>query len=118
MKMLNALEAAAFPEMEKKFTRVMSVIRKSLGDKAFAKYRLNEDGEWKEMSSFNAAVYDALAVSIADKLAPDATELPTDFQDHFRNLFKDAEFFGSVEGSVNDKNKVETRITSAKKLLD
>jgi len=117
MDRMNALNEMEFPPMREKFHHVMKVIRDSLGDKAFAKYRLEDDGTWKEMSSFNSAVYDAVAVSIGDTLASASNELPPGFVKEYRDLFKDAEFFKAVEGSVNDKKKVVTRITRVKELL-
>lgn len=116
MDRMNSLDDNTFEIMRHKFLHVMQVIRKSLGDKAFAKYRF-EDGEWKEMSTFNAAVYDAVAVAVGDTLSDQAHELPASFCESYRELFKNEEFFTAVEGSVNDKKKVVSRIASVKSLL-
>lgn len=107
-------------KLKDKFNKTMQLIRQNFGDKAFAKYRL-EDSEKEEslikMSSFNAAVYDALAIAIVDKVNLDNPELPKSINERFLELFKEEKFFNSVSGSVNDKEKVIYRIEKVKGLF-
>ncbi len=116
MDRMNKLSDADFAVMKAKFLHCMKIIRDSLGDKAFAKYRFSE-GVYQEMSTFNAAVFDALSVAVGDRIESDVELLPRAFQEQFRQLFSNDDFFQAIEGSVNDKKKVETRITSVKRLL-
>lgn len=77
----------------------------------FAKYRL--DGV-KRMSSFNAAVFDAVAVGLAETYtAEQLTDNPQEAAESlggYRELFQNADFFNAVSGSVNDGAKVVSRI--------
>ena len=116
MDRMNKLSDSEFLEMKMHFLHVMKVIRHSLGDKAFAKYRI-ENGLLEEMSTFNAAVFDALSVAVGDCISLTVSVLPPSFIEEYKKLFGIQEFFQSIEGSVNDKKKVETRIVSVKKLL-
>jgi len=116
MDRMNMLSESEFLEMKMHFLHVMKVIRHSLGDKAFAKYRI-ENGASEEMSTFNAAVFDALSVAVGDCIPLTVSTLPAPFIQDYQKLFGISEFFQAIEGSVNDKKKVETRIISVKKLL-
>ena len=114
MERMNELDDAdLFTEMETKFREVMKGIRETFGNQAFAKFRKDEQ-KWVRMSTFNAAVYDALSVAVGDTSDPFSKD---SLCDSFRELFCDVEFFRAVEGSVNDQTKIETRIEKVKGLL-
>ncbi len=121
MEEFNKIPKAELKDYEFKFNTVMSLIINTFGDKAFAKYRSTrqEDGteELNKMSNFNAAVYDALAIAIADEVNLGNAQLPSNIVEDFLLLFKDPKFFDSVSGSVNDKEKVIYRIEAVKGLL-
>ena len=105
-----------FSNMKEKFRRVMKGIRETLGEQAFAKFR-KDDQEWVRMSTFNAAVFDALSVAVGDSINTSNPLAKNGLCDSFRELFSDPEFFRAVEGSVNDQTKIETRIAKVKGLL-
>lgn len=65
---MNKLGDSQLEGMAEAFRSAMSCIRETLGDKAFAKFR-QEKGSMTEMSSFNAAVFDAVAVAFNDRLS-------------------------------------------------
>ncbi|MGF1891182.1 DUF262 domain-containing protein [Vibrio campbellii] len=107
----NTLDEKELDDMKKSFLQTFSYIYRNSPDKnPFAKYRFDLDtGQLKQMSKFNAAVYDALAVSCSEKLkSGESLDI-----NKFRNLFKNQEFFSSVEGSVNDVSKLTRRIELA-----
>ncbi|PWI57511.1 DUF262 domain-containing protein [Sulfoacidibacillus thermotolerans] len=116
MEQFNKLSGAELRIYSEKFTKTMALIRKEFGDKAFAKYRL-EDGKFVKMSNFNAAVYDSLAIAIVDCVDLNNPQLLDLTFENFRQLFADPEFFEWVSGSVNDREKVSRRIEAAKELL-
>ncbi|WP_200913653.1 DUF262 domain-containing protein [Devosia sp. Leaf64] len=76
----------------------------------FAKFRRGG----KRMSTFNAAVFDAVAVGIAEVFsAADLDDDPDEAAqalEGYRELFEDENFFAAVSGSVNDGAKVVERI--------
>jgi len=117
MNRMNALPPPRLVEMKQHFSRTMKSILKIFGDSAFAKYRF-ESGHMKLMSTFNAAVFDALAVAVADSIEADAFKPREGIRDEFLKLFANPTFFHSVEGSVNDLAKIETRIREVKGLLE
>lgn len=117
MHKFNQLPGADLKPLEDQFTNTMKTVRAVFGDKAFAKFR-HENGAYALMSSFNAAVFDALSVAAGDAMAnPNFTGFPASASETFHSLFADPVFFASIEGSVNDLNKIETRIVAAKKAL-
>ncbi|WP_405119911.1 DUF262 domain-containing protein [Pseudomonas leptonychotis] len=111
MEEFNKLPITELASMEKNFLDTMELIHKSFGTKPFAKYRATE-ASTEEMSQFNAAVFDAVTYAFST-LGPNKELLHEDFI----NLFKDAEFFESVEGSVNDVSKTATRIRKAMEVI-
>jgi hypothetical protein len=117
MNRLNELDGAALAKLRHEFQVTMELILKQFGDKAFAKFRVEPDGNFKPMSNFNAAVFDALSVPVHDKIQFDKPDLPSGVEDRFRELFKNEKFFAAVEGSVNDFAKIDTRIKSVKGVL-
>lgn len=121
MEEFNAFNLKELEEFRDKFLKTMQVIREVFGDDAFAKYKFikESDGEeeTKQMSKFNAAVYDALAIAIVDSVNLDDPKLPDFVTVDFHNLFKEDKFFDSVSGSVNDREKVLYRIEAVKGLF-
>lgn len=97
------------------FTTYMDFLLKNEGGYAFAKWRIEGTHE-KRMSTFNAAVYDAVAVGLAEVFSPDdIRENPAKVAaalSGYKQLFADKEFFASVSGSVNDAAKVQYRINA------
>lgn len=116
MNRMNTLTEEDLQRLKKVFLVTMEAIRVYFGDEAFAKYRF-EDGHFTQMSKFNAAVYDALAVPVAMSIDLDNPIVPDDAPERFLELFKDQNFFDAVSGSVNDRQKVITRIDTAKKIF-
>lgn len=102
------------------FKTYMTFIEENFGQYAFSKWRI-DGGHEKRMSSFNAAVFDAVAVGIADSYKPsEIREQPDKIIteiDGYRSLFSDPNFFASVSGSVNDAAKVIYRIEAMKNYL-
>ena len=113
---MNKLNDTQLSKKGDQFQKTMEFIRHTFGDRAFAKYRFSKTG-FTLMSSFNAAVYDALSVAVADTVNIDNPNIPGNVAERYKNLFKDPTFFHSVEGSVNDQNKIETRIAAVKGIL-
>lgn len=105
METFNTFDSKALKTMETVFLKTMAVIEENLGDEPFAKYR-SENGRLKKMSSFNAAVYDSIVVPVSVSLS--SLDLS---QKRIENLFSDADYFTSIEGSVNDVSKLNLRIT-------
>lgn len=107
----NELPQLVIDECGSDFAAYMTFIRDHAGNQAFAKFRAH-DGDLKRMSTFNAAVFDAIAVGVAEVFA--SNELDSESAraalEGYRNLFENNEFFAAVSGSVNDAAKVKTRI--------
>jgi uncharacterized protein with ParB-like and HNH nuclease domain len=104
MEEFNSFNNKILAEMESLFEEVFLYIEQSGDDAPFSKYR-SEDSQLSRMSKFNAAVFDSLVVPAAksNRLKPlNLTE--------FRRLFHDSAYFSTVEGSVNDVSKVNSRI--------
>lgn len=110
---LNELSSQEIDIHRQEFETYMDFILEVCGPAAFAKWRIEGRTE-KRMSTFNAAVYDAVAVGLAEVFsADDIQESPQDVEealDGYKSLFSDEEFFSAVSGSVNDAAKVATRI--------
>lgn len=116
----NTLDAKAIGIKKNIFKKYMSFIETNLGTNAFAKWRM-ENGTEKKMSSFNAAVFDAVAVGLSEtftvkQLGEDSAAVINAIQG-YKTLFEDADFFSSVNGSVNDAAKVVARIEAMKSYL-
>ena len=109
----NKLDPEAICRWGEEFLSYMEFLSKHGGSAPFAKYLL-QDGRLKQISSFNAAVYDAFAVGLANSYT--ITELKADKGviatkvSGLRDIFLDEEFFAAVSGSVNDAQKVKTRV--------
>ncbi|MBW6524807.1 DUF262 domain-containing protein [Sphingomonas sp. RHCKR47] len=116
----NELDQAEIDGKVVVFLNYMSFIYDNVGPAAFSKWRI-EGGIEKRMSSFNAAVFDAVAVGLAEAFSPDVlVKSPERVQSAlagYRTLFADDTFFASVNGSVNDAAKVKFRIEAMKHYL-
>ena len=120
----NKLSDSELQDMAQDFKFCISSIRALLGDFAFSKHSVKDGVSIKRMSSFNAAVYDAITVGFSE-----ANEIPSrsnavlgqggfSLKDvNFINeeqrlaLFEDPDFFAAVSGSVNDSGKIRTRVS-------
>jgi len=101
----NNFDDLTLKQMKDNFIRTMSLAKESFGSKPFSKFKKPEGQDLVLMSSFNAAVFDAVSYAFS---RPDLKRIPT--HDYFIGLFSDPVFFESVEGSVNDVSKLNTRI--------
>lgn len=116
MKKFNELSMDKINSLKDNFLTTVSMIQEKLGDTPFAKYRVNEDSEYDQMSKFNVAVFDAIAVPFY-QLAIKNKDTNIDYND-IKELFKDSEFFDSIEGSTNDVKKFTTRISKGLKVIN
>ena len=102
-------------ECGSEFEGYMTFLHKHAGTTPFAKWRIGGPAE-KRMSTFNAAVYDAVAVGLAEVFSPsDLQHDPSRVAaalNGYKSLFADPEFFSAVSGSVNDAAKVTARINA------
>lgn len=109
----NDLAAKDIAECGKQFSLYMHAIYDAAGSQAFSKVRY-EGGGLKRVSTFNAAVYDAVAVGVAEVFSPEQVALDrgeiASAMEGYKSLFANADFFSSVSGSVNDTAKVVYRI--------
>ena len=113
-KEFNEWDEDALDEARLSFTTYMNFLYEKLGSTAFSKFKV-EAGSLKKMSSFNAAVYDAVAIGLANTFSiEEITARPNavarKFNDFQVTLFGDDDFFSAVSGSVNDAAKVQGRI--------
>lgn len=109
----NDLEDGAIAQMGDEFDVYMNFILDAAGPEAFSKWRAT-DNEPRRMSTFNAAVFDAVSVGLSEVFSiADIRENHERVEvalDGYRSLFSDEEFFAAVSGSVNDAAKVKLRI--------
>lgn len=111
----NNLSPAEIGERSMQFHSYMYFIHATSGKFAFAKWRYDVTPP-KRMSTFNAAVFDALAVGISEVFSPrdiagSTVEVAKKIEG-YQILFTNPEFFAAVSGSVNDAAKVQTRINA------
>ena len=116
MEKLNMLDEASLLELENKFVRVTEIIFNNFGQHAFAKYNY-KNGGYKKMSNFNAAVYDALTISISTCIDLDNPQIGKNKIKKYNKLFSDKGFFEVLTGSVADREKVIRRIEAVKEIL-
>jgi hypothetical protein len=116
----NDLDQLAIAARSDAFKTYMDFLLANEGSYAFAKWRIEGQQE-KRMSTFNAAVYDAVAVGLAEVFsADDIRQNPGRVAaalSGYKALFADKEFFASVSGSVNDAAKVQYRINAVVEFL-
>ena len=108
MKKFNDFSTEEIGILKGNFLKTIVLINKQFGDMPFAKYRVNENGEYKRMSTFNVAVFDAVVVPFYNLVVQDKNTNVS--YNEFKALFANVEFFSSVETSTNDVTKVKTRI--------
>jgi hypothetical protein len=112
----NKLPDEKVNEMKKHFLKVIKTIYDKFGNKAFAKYKV-DDGKFVLQSSFNAAVYDALAIAVSMNMQAGTLKINQKNITAFKNLFKDESFYNQIEGSTNDKSKIFKRIEIVRGVL-
>lgn len=111
-------------EMVKKrewFYEIVNLIYNEFGENAFAKYKVEEkDGKEKKsmQSSFNAAVYDALVVAIADNMRSGKLKIDEGRKQQYYDLFAQDSFRKTIEGSTTDKSKITARINAVKGIFE
>src|SRR5450830_1653137 len=108
----NKLDAATLKDMKDSFIRTMKLVKEHFGSKPFAKYKKPDGQDFVLMSSFNAAVFDAIAFAFSK---PDLKNIPS--YNNFLKLFNEPVFFEAVEGSVNDVSKLNNRIRKAQEVI-
>ena len=100
--------------MMSNFRTYIDFLYETLGVYAFAKHRVQNGVSQKKMSSFNAAVYDAIAVGTAEtfsvhEILHDGANCKRKFTGYLL-AFEDDDFFQSVSGATNDASKITYRI--------
>ena len=109
----NNLPSSRLKSWSKDFIIYMDFLSENAGPTPFAKWRIT-GGNSKRMSSFNAAVFDAVAVGLSQAFpAERLLSVPNKVVKAltgFQSLFEDEGFFSAVSGSVNDAAKVTFRI--------
>ncbi len=111
---LNTRTTLEIKELEIEFRECMDFLERALGPYAFAKYYVVDGQIKKKMSSFNAAVFDAIAVGTSESFSRDQIKKMDiasleKFND-YQLLFEDSDFFLSVSGATADVSKVKYRI--------
>lgn len=116
----NGMDANEIEQRVYSFTTYMTFLLEHAGSFAFAKWRFDGPSK-KRMSTFNAAVYDAVAVGLSEVFTvEDLAKNPADAAAALKGydtLFTDKDFFNAVSGSVNDAAKVQLRIDAMIKFL-
>jgi hypothetical protein len=111
----NRWSKAEIEEKSEEFNVYMSFILRTMGTQAFAKWRIEPNAPAKKMSSFNAAVFDAVSIGLArtidvKDLAAAEAEITPKLLRVKEVMFGNKDFFDAISGSVNDVGKVSTRI--------
>lgn len=114
----NSLSKETLDELAKLFKKVMAVIVEYFGSTAFAKFKF-ENSKFVKQSTFNAAVYDALTVSIASEvnLGTGKPLITAKQISDFKSLFKNSLFHDYVSGSILDSAKLVSRIDMAREVF-
>lgn len=110
---LNELSPAQIAEASRQFREYMRFFAENAKGAPFAKLVPSDNG-LRQASSFNASVYDAIAIGFAnvftvDELNNRREELSGKFSS-ISELFRDQDFSAAISGSVNDAQKVKARI--------
>ncbi len=109
----NKLPNTVLKTWSNDFKVYMNFLSDHVGPTPFAKWKIT-GGATRRMSSFNAAVFDAVAVGLSEVFsAQRISNQANDAKDAlagFESLFEDDRFFAAVSGSVNDAAKVIFRI--------
>jgi hypothetical protein len=111
----NKLSDQEISSMMSSFKTYIDFLYETLGVYAFAKHRVFDGISQKKMSSFNAAVYDAIAVGTAEtfsvyEILNDRANCRQKFAGYLL-AFEDDDFFQSVSGATNDASKITYRIS-------
>ncbi|MBL3565388.1 DUF262 domain-containing protein [Rhodovulum sulfidophilum] len=114
MEEFNLLPQQSISKMEEEFSECMSFLDCALGVNAFAKYNVQAGQIVKKMSSFNAAVFDAISVGASEYFTREQIAskdaLAISKFDDYHVLFEDSDFFLAVSGATADVSKVKYRI--------
>lgn len=109
----NGLDKSAIEDRAVEFHTYVYFLFSQAGKFAFSKWRYDVNPP-KRMSTFNAAVFDALAVGLSEVFTVADIALNSEYVikkvEGYQSLFKDPVFFAAVSGSVNDAAKVKARI--------
>ncbi|MFA6101180.1 MAG: DUF262 domain-containing protein [Victivallaceae bacterium] len=116
MKYFNTLDKNSLDKFEPIFIKTLMLINKTLGEEPFAKYKF-EKGTYYKKSKFNAAVFDSITVPFC-KLIEDNRKMEGLTFDKFKDVFKNTEYFSSIEGSVNDTSKLVKRIETVSGVIN
>ena len=116
MDKFNSFDEKKLKKMSEHFLSVIDYIYDNMGEKAFAKYKV-EDGELKLQSKFNAAVYDALIIAVSEGMREGTLKFSNQTKNKILDLYKDPKFIDSINGSTTDKSKISIRIEMMKEVL-
>lgn len=117
MNKYNSYGTEKIEQMSAHFQKVIKLIYDEIGKDAFAKFKV-ENNELVLQSHFNAAVYDAVAIAVSNRVSQNqAFEITDEMRTHIRKLFHDAEFITLINGSTNDKSKILQRISKVEEVL-
>jgi len=113
----NSMNQNELNLFRKDFVETINIVITNFGDRAFAKY-VYEKGKFREQSRFNAAVYDALIVSIYSEVyRKGITKISDQKIKSYKELFKNKEFHESVSGSILDSSKIVYRIDETRRIF-
>ncbi len=102
------------------FLQMIKLIYDEFGENAFAKYKVDEKEGKDELvlqSHFNAAIYDALMVALAENKRLGNLKIDKDRKEKFMGLFFSDSFRKNIEGSTTDKSKITGRIDAVKDIF-
>ena len=116
MDKFNSFDDKKLKKMSEHFLSVIDYIYDNMGEKAFAKYKV-EDGKLKLQSKFNAAVYDALIIAVSEGMREGTLKFSSQTQNKILDLYKNPKFIDSINGSTTDKSKISIRIEMMKEVL-
>lgn len=117
MDKFNKYDEETLDNMKEHFEKVFEMILDKLGKDAFAKYKIEND-KLKLQSHFNAAVYDAIAIAVSDKIDEDPNfSITKEMKNKIENLFFNQKFIDCINGSTGDKSKILNRIKIVKGVL-
>ena len=116
MDKFNSFDDKKLKKMSEHFLSVIDYIYDNMGEKAFAKYKV-EDGELKLQSKFNAAMYDALIIAVSEGMREGTLKISSQTKNKILDLYKNPKFIDSINGSTTDKSKISMRIELMKEVL-
>mgnify|MGYP002619735278 CR=1 FL=1 len=91
MDKFNSFDDKKLKKMSEHFLSVIDYIYDNMGEKAFAKYKV-EDGKLKLQSKFNAAVYDALIIAVSEGMREGTLKFSSQTQNKILDLYKNPKF--------------------------